>query len=62
MFSCKNKASYVLQIPSAVYRDLVENKLLFDFRFKTKDRDRDAGMLEIFDDPKARYDECTILK
>jgi hypothetical protein len=50
------------KISPDAYCNLVEKKLLFHYRFKTKDRKHDAALLELFNDPSARYNECTTLK
>jgi len=50
------------KISPEAYRDLVEEKLLFHYRFKTKNRTRDAVLLKSFDDPSVRYSECTTQK
>lgn len=48
------------KIPLEEYQTLVNEKLLFHYRFKTSNRIKDANMLESFNDPINRLKACTI--
>lgn len=47
------------RVPLAEYQRMVEQELLFHYRFKTADRERDAEMLRRFRDPAYRTWVCT---
>ena len=50
------------KVSPEVYSKLIEEQLLFHYRFKTNDRKHDATLLALFDEPSVRHNQCTNLK